>query len=534
MFQVRLDRLIIVFVLFILPQITSANIRLNALFADHMVVQRETIIPVWGWANPGEKVEVQASWGEKEKVVAGKDSTWQVKIKTPEAGGPFQIIIKGKNTIEIKDVLSGDVWLCTGQSNMDFPMRSFINDSREPKYQPLVEYMRNEIATANDPLIRHIEVSRATSIYKKQTNFDGDWVSVNPDDIGKITAVGYFFAKELRKHIDVPIGIVECAWGGTRIQPWISVEAYLSDDSLKAYYENEMLAAKKRIVEMNHENWVDTVYQRKYDEWIANCQTTRKPSRWSNPETSIDMPATLYNGMLSTIIPFAIKGALWYQGESNSHYLADKYETFFTLLVNSWRTEWGQGDFPFYWAQLAADYIPYESEDLGWASINNQFRRCLKLPNTGMAVLCDIGEAKDVHSHNKIDAGKRFALWALQKDYNIKVPAFSGPLYQSHKIIGNKVVITFDHVGSGLMVGNKQYINEAVSVDMPLTWFEITEDNKEWKRGIAKIISKNEIEVYNLNIDNPVAVRYAWSSNPDGANLYNKEGLPAAVFLTEQ
>ena len=196
--------------------------------------------------------------------------------------------------------------------------------------------------------------------------------------------------------------------------------------------------------------------------------------------------------------------------------------------------EWGMGDIPFYWMQLAAFHVPDMRSDVGWATVNDHLRRCMELPNTGMAVLYDIGDAEDVHAHNKIDAGKRLALWALKNDYNIQVPAVSGPLYKSHEIIDNKIEVSFDQVGSGLMAGQKVYLAETYEVDMPLTWFEIAGNDLNWKPAIAKITSENTIEVFHPDIPNPTKVRYAWSSNPDGANLYNKEGLPASVFTTEE
>ena len=530
----KIKSLIVIVVLSILPQLLIANVSLNSLFADHMVVQQKTKIPVWGWADPMEKVLVEASWGAKSEVVTGPDGKWTVYLKTPKAGGPFHIAISGKNKIVLNDVLSGEVWLCSGQSNMDFSMSKFTSDSREVKYQPLVEYIREEVKTANDPWLRHIEVPQTTSLFGKKNNFKGNWRSVNADEIGKITATGYFFAKELRKQLNVPIGIVECSWGGTRIQPWISEEAYKANEDMKSYFEQDRLKAKKRIVEMNAEGYVDTVYQNKLKLWQANKKELRKPYPSGHPEKSKQMPATLYNGMLSSIIPFAVKGVLWYQGESNSHSIENEYEKYFTTLIKSWRAEWGQGNMPFYWAQLASYHVPDERSDNGWAMVNDQLRRTLKLRNTGMAVLYDLGEAKDVHPHNKMDTGKRLALWALRKDYNVKVPVVSGPLYKSHKIVDASIVIKFDQVGSGLMVGYKDLLEKTVPVDSSLTWFEIAAEDGIWKSAKAKIISKNKIEVSNREITEPTKVRYGWSSNPAGANLYNKEGLPASIFTSEE
>ncbi|WP_319481343.1 sialate O-acetylesterase [uncultured Draconibacterium sp.] len=521
--------------IWILPQVISAEVKLNALFANRMVVQQDTEIPMWGWADPMEKITIETSWGEKVETTAKTDSTWRVTLKTPKAGGPFQITVTGKNKIVLEDVLSGEVWLCTGQSNMDFAMEKFVNDAREEKYQPLVEHIRKLVATENDPWIRHIEVPQTTSVFEKKKNFEADWRSVNPEEIGKITATGYFFAKELKRILNVPIGIVECSWGGTRIQPWLSEEAYKSDEELKEYFEHSRTKIKEQIATLGDaESYIDTSYQQKYKAWVDGGKKTNRPYPRTHPLKDKQLQATLHNGMISAIVPFAIKGVVWYQGEGNSHFKEEEYEKYFKLMINSWREEWGQGDFPFYWAQLAAYEVPDERSDNGWAMVNDHLRRGLELPNTGMAVLYDIGEAKDVHPHNKMDAGIRLSMLALKNDYGITELVANGPLYISSKVVGNKMIVEFKDAGKGLMVGNKHLNYPTKEVDEPLSWFEILDENGSWKPAEAKIIAKDKIEVSNPNIDKPVAVRYAWSSNPEGANLYNRNGLPAAVFTTEE
>lgn len=517
-----------------LPQFLIADVTPNAIFSDHMVVQRETEIPVWGWADAGEKVSVTASWGAKSEAVTNADGTWRVDLKTPKAGGPFTITISGKNTIVLNDVLSGEVWLCTGQSNMDFAMSKFVNDAREPQYQPLVEYMRKEIKTADDDWLRHIEVPQTISLDKKLHNFEGNWVSATPGGIEKITATGYFFAKELRKSLDVPVGLVECSWGGTRIQPWISEEGFLADENLKDYYETVKKETYETIEKMDMEDYVDTKYEAELADWEKKGEKGRKPRPAVHPKEDRQAATTLYNGMLNSIIPYKIKGAIWYQGESNALSIPNEYEELLTTLIKSWRADWNQGNFSFYWAQLAACNRDSDEADKGWAVVNNEMRKTLKVANTGMAVLYDIGEAKDIHPHNKMDAGKRLAYWALVKDYNKKIKPFSGPLYESSKSINGKIEVSFNHTGSGLMVGHKHLLNDVVPVKEPLSRFEIIGEDGEWKPAEAKITSKNKIEVWNTSISQPVNVRYAWASNPEGANLYNKEGLPASVFSTEE
>lgn len=535
---VRKAEKVVIFLLLLLSaqQIAHANVSLNALFSDHMVVQRETQIPIWGWADPMEKITIKASWGAEAETVANIDSTWSVYLDTPKGGGPFTLTISGKNEIVLNDVLSGEVWLCGGQSNMDHHLSTYISDAREPQYQPLVEYIRNEITTAIDTLLRTIVVPHKTNIHKQETNFKADWVSVNSKNTGLFSATGYFFAKELRKKLNVPVGLVECARGATRIQPWISEETYMADEEMKTYFMEEMKLAKEKMLIMDAENYVDTIYQRKLKVWEEKGKQGRKPSPEHHPNDGINIPANFYNGMIAAIVPYKIKGAIWYQGEANSTYMTNSYEEYFTTLIKSWRANWKQGDFPFYWAQLSAYRQPNSEplEDCGWASINDQQRRTLKVPNTGMAVTYDIGEAEDIHPHNKMDVGKRLSLWAIKNDYGYKKAVCSGPLYHSHKIKNGTIEILFDQVGSGLMVGKKDLLNETVEDNKPLQRFQIAGTDGKWLWANAVILSKKKIAVFHPDIPVPSAVRYAWSDNPEGANLYNKEGLPASVFTTEE
>ncbi len=510
-----------------------AEVSLNSLFSDHMVVQRETEIPIWGWADAGENITIEASWGEETSVTALEDGTWKAYLKTPKAGGPHKIKVSGKNYIEISDVLSGEVWLCTGQSNMDFSMERFLNNSKEPQYQPLVEHVREEVKTANDNWIRYIEVPQTMSLFEKKKNFKGQWINATPGKTEKISATGYFFAKELREKLNIPIGLIECSWGGTRIQPWLSKETYLEDQNRTEYFEVSRKSAQERIDIIDDENYVDLVYNQKLADWYSSGRKGGAPRpSIHDPRKEKQEPATLYNAMLSAVIPYSIKGAIWYQGESNAVHLPEEYSDYLEAMIKSWRAEWNQGDFSFYWVQLAACIRGNEENDQGWAIVNDQLRRTLSVPNTGMAVLYDIGEGKDIHPHNKMDVGKRLSLWALRNDYNVVTPV-SGPLYKSKAINGSKIEIEFDEVGDGLMVGRKVLLNETYEVSEPLKWFEVKGKDGVWKEAQAKITSKNKIEVWNKEVSNPQHVRYAWTAYPEGANLYNRDGLPAAVFTTE-
>lgn len=530
----RFQLKILILALFGFCQMMNADVKLNSIFSDHMVIQQQVDMPIWGWGNPNEKIEIAGSWGGSSIAIADENGSWKTYLKTPKAGGPFTITITGKNKIVLNDVLSGEVWLCTGQSNMDFRLQQLLKDSKNPKYQPVVERLRKEVTNANDDWLRHIEVSRKTSLYDKQKDFEGKWISAVKDEVKKITATGYFFAKELREKLGVPIGLVECSWGGTRVQPWISEKAYTSNEKLKEFFNLGRKEAQNTIAVMDADTYVDKAYQHKIAKWMQNGEKGRKPKPKSHPNLDNTLPATLYNGMLSSVIPYAIKGAIWYQGESNAVYMPNQYKDFFTTMVTGWRDDWNQGDFPFYWVQLAACKRGDKKTDEGWATVNDQLRKSLELKNTGMAVLHDIGEANDIHPHNKMDVGKRLSYWALSKDYNIKVDAVSGPLYKSFKIEGNKIYVEFSEVEHGLMVANKHLTEKAIQVDEELKWFEIQDSEGNWHQAEAKIISKNKIEVWSKKISSPANVRYAWSANPEGANLYNQQGLPAAVFSSEE
>lgn len=512
-----------------------ADVRMGALFSDGMVIQRETLAPVWGWAEPGEKVRVKTSWGAEGAATAGGDGSWQVMLLTPKAGVGLTMTVSGNNTIKINDVASGEVWFCGGQSNMDFTMQMIAGDAREPEYQPVSDYVKNEIQTANDPLLRHIEVPNNPSPHEKVYDFEGTWKPVTPVNTPAMTATGYFFGRELRKELkNVPIGLLECSWGGTRVQPWISKATYMADPDKAAHYERDMADLKKRSEVWNLEE-AKVKHKAALEKWEADEKKGRRPRMQEDPVRNKQWSAALHNGMVSAVFPYAIKGVIWYQGESNAGYMTEYYEDYFSTLISSWRAEWGRGDFPFYWVQLASYKAPNAEplESDVWASVCDQQRRTLKLPNTGMAVTTDIGEEKDIHPRNKVDVGRRLAFWALAKDYDVKVPAFSGPLYNSHTVAGGKVMIKFSHVGAGLMVGSKNLLDDAVEVDEPLKRFQICGADRVWKWADATITGKDTIEVSHADVPNPTVVRYAWSANPEGANLYNKEGLPASLFTTE-
>jgi sialate O-acetylesterase len=489
-----------------------ADVKPAAIFADDMVLQRETLAPVWGRADAGEKVIVTGSWGESAATTADESGKWSVKLKTPKAGGPYTLTIQGNNTVELKNVLSGEVWFCSGQSNMDWILSQLVKFKAniEPKDRQAAEYIKQEIATAEDGLLRQFTVKKSTSPLKPMDAFSGSWITSSPETNAYFSATAYFFGRELRRQLDVPVALILSAWGGTRVEAWIPAAEFQNDEGMAAYYQSE--ATKLNLSTSDREA----------------TEKGRKPRK-------MDFPSTLFNAMVNPVIPYAVKGAIWYQGESNSDHNTEKYEHNFRTMINAWRMHWGQGDFPFYFAQLANYQNPVTEpvDSDSWASICDQQRRTLSLKNTGMAVLSDIGEASNVHPHNKIDVGKRLALWALKNDYNQKIPVCSGPLYKSHKIKDGKVIIQFDSAGSGLMTGEKTGMADTTATDAPLKHFQICGADRQWKSAEAKIAGSDTVEVWHDEIAEPVEVRYAWASNPKGANLYNKEGLPASIFKTK-
>jgi len=479
--------------------VSWADVVPSALFADHMVIQRDTQAPVWGAADAGEEVTVTGSWGETAVTTADASGKWMVKLKTPAAGGPHTLTIKGNNTVEIKDVLSGEVWFCSGQSNMEWEMHKLAKVSKKrttPEHVPTANYVKKEMETASDTLLRQFTVARSKSPQKPLTTLKGSWLDSSPQNNPGFSGTAYFFGRELRRELNVPIGLIKCAWGGTHIEPWMPAEAFQSNEEMAAYY-----------------------------------QTNQKQA------------SAIFNGMVNPAIPYAIRGTIWYQGESNRDHNTLQYERHFSAMISTWRKLWGQGDFPFYFVQLTnyqgrdrASYDPSEMEPVeynGWPSVCDQQRRTLKVNNTGMAVSSDIGEAFDVHAHNKVDVGKRLALWALKHDYQKQVPVCSGPLYRSHKIDGNQVIIQFDHAGSGLMTGSKTGMEATQETKMPLKYFQICGADRQWKWAQAKITGKDSVTVSHPEVPKPTVVRYAWAMNAKAANLYNKEGLPASIFTTE-
>jgi sialate O-acetylesterase len=632
--------------LFLSVSLASANVTLPKIFTDNMVLQRDVKVPVWGWADKGEKVRVTFA-GKKYSASPDATGKWVVYLVPMAAGGPYEMVIKGKNQLTLKNILMGEVWLCSGQSNMEMPLEGWgkINDYKK------------EIAEANYPNIRLFTVPRKISDKPVKDMESGKWEMCSPSTIPDFSAVAYFFGRNLSKELNVPIGLIHSSWGGTVAETWVSAGAIKtmedfkgalkdlesvdwntlrSDLTLKAKQWDENIT--KNDVGLN-QHWEDP--NLKDDDWqtmnlpqlwesaglpdydgvvwfrheiVLNEQEAAagitlyldmiddsdvsfvngtkvgsimdqynqmrtykvgaallhkgknviavrvidtgggggiwgnaqdlsylssngthslagswkyKPSVKTDPKPDMNVgpnsfPTLLYNGMIYPLLPLAIRGVIWYQGESNAQ-RAYQYQTLFPTLINDWRNQFKEPQMPFFFVQLA-NYKPAlkDPAESDWAELREAQAKTLSLPNTGMAVIIDIGNADDIHPKDKQDVGYRLSLPALKMVYGKDI-VFSGPTYKSMSIEGNKIRLKFENTGSGLVSKDKYgYLKgfAIAGVDKKFVWAKA-------------FIENNEVVVYSEAVANPVAVRYGWADNPDDVNLYNKENLPASPFRTD-
>ncbi len=638
-------RILSVLLFFFLSSIytTKAKVKLPKVFSSNMVLQRDIPIKIWGWADKKEKIII-IFHGDTTNLRADKKGKWQTELKSMPAGGPFELVVKGDNEIVLTNILVGDVWICSGQSNMEFALNS-ANNAKE------------EISNAKFPRIRLFTVRKKTSTKPLEDCNSEGWMVCSPESAPSFSAVGYFFGRKLNNELDVPIGLIHTSWGGTNVETWTSahsieqIEGFEGiENELEEFDEDAMVANLRKKLEAiagplpdedlgmkdgspvwavpntNFNSWkemkipqlwesaglkgldgilwfqkefelepmdllgkieihlgpiddsdityingkeIGRTFQ-KYNEsriYLPDAEAFKVGKNilvvrvedngggggiWGKPEemfvkldnkkiglsgtwkfkvgkgdfsTSFgpnNMPSLLYNGMINLLIPFAIKGAIWYQGESNAN-RAYQYRTLFPNMITNWREEWGQGDFPFFFVQLANFMAPSEEPgESAWAELREAQTMTLSLPNTGMATIIDIGEAGDIHPKNKQDVGRRLALSALKIAYNQDV-VYSGPTFKEMKIDRNFAIISFDNIGSGLYIKDKYgYVNgfTVAGKDKVFHWAKVH-------------ISGDKIIVTCDDVDKPVAVRYGWANNPDDLNLYNLEGLPAVPFRTD-
>ncbi len=488
----------------------TAPVRLPGVFSDHMVVQRGTEVPVWGWTEPGARVTVQMG-SARAVTEATEGGRFQVCLPPQEAGGPRTLTVTSENTVWVRDVLVGDVWICSGQSNMAWPVSRAANAEKE-------------IARATYPHLRLFTVKR-TAAAKPEANCQGSWARCGPETVGGFSAVGYFFGRALRKHLDVPVGLVNTSWGGTPSEAWTSPKTVKRVDAFDPIVKrwNEQIAAYPE----QKAKWETTKADRlaKWKEAAAKAKAAgKKPPRRPRPprDPTLDphRPSVLFNGMIAPLLPMRIRGAIWYQGESNAG-RAYQYRTIFPAMIRDWRARWGQGDFPFLFVQLA-NFKKRQDQpgDSAWAELREAQAMALDLPNTAQAVIIDIGEAGNIHPKNKQDVGKRLALAARAVAYGEDVTC-SGPMYKSMKVEDGKVRLAFDHTDGGLVAGGGG----------PLKGFAVAGKDKTWHWAHAEI-DGDTVVVSCKDVADPLAVRYAWADNPE-CNLTNQAGLPASPFRTD-
>jgi len=489
---------------------SRAELRLPAIIGDHMVLQQKLANPIWGWDTPGTKVTVTFG-GQVKTGEAGPDGKWTVKLDPlPANEQPQTLTVTGTSKREVQDVLVGEVWMCSGQSNMGFTLAGDWNGDLEA-------------AASRLPNLRLIKVPQVGT-QELQDDFKGEWRPSTPESARNFSAVGFFYGRYLHQILGVPVGLIDNAWGGSAAEAWVrreslekdprfarlmestaKREAYLESDAARTNYEAQLVRWRRAV-------------ERARAAQKATPRRPASPQQWLKGNAR---PGNIFAGVLYPTLGYGIKGVIWYQGESNAG-RAYEYADLFPFLIQQWRKEWHQGDFPFYWVQLA-DFRAEKPEpgESDWAELREAQTKTLKLPNTGQAVIIDLGEGKDIHPKNKRDVAARLVRWALVKDYGMDFP-YRSPEFKSMEIEGNKITLRFDCFGSGLRTFD---VNEAIG-------FAVCGENKVWHWAKGTVKGADEVEITCDAVEKPIAVRYAWADNPV-CNLFSKEGLPVTPFRTD-
>ncbi|WP_269522155.1 sialate O-acetylesterase [Coraliomargarita parva] len=479
-----------------------SGLSLPSIFSDHMVLQRDQRNPVWGQAAPGDRITVSIQEQHYE-VVAGDDGKWRIWLEPMPAGGPFTLEVKGGTTIQFTDVLVGEVWFCSGQSNMQWA----VGNSNDADV---------EVASANYPQIRLLTVPMVGR-QEPQENFKGEWKVCSPESVKWFSGVGYFFGRRIYNALNVPVGLIDNSWGGSAAEAWIPRNVLAEDaryaDLLQEWDERtrgytDVLHAEKKAV---------------YQAWVDAGKPEPKQKAPRDPRYAQHRPGNIYNGMLYPTLGYGIRGVIWYQGETNAAY-PENYTDLMTKLIDNWRTVWGQGDFPFYWVQLA-DFKDESSEpqDHEWSYLREAQTMTLdRLDHVGQAVAIDVGEGREIHPRNKQVVANRLARLALSNDYGFKM-ASQSPRYRDVAFQDSTALVHFDYINKGLYAFDTSEV----------LGFTIAGNDMKFVKAEAAIAGKDTVKVWSEAVPDPVAVRYAWAANPV-CNLYDRNGLPVTPFRTDQ
>lgn len=504
--------------LLLAPNLLFAELSVPHFFSDHMILQRERAAAIWGKANAGAEVTVSFK-GKSSSTQVGADGKWRAQVETgaADAKGAVLTISAGKQKIEIQDVLVGEVWFASGQSNMFYTM------NRSPEYASL-------IAESNLPALRMFNAPLVTAA-DNQEDIDGLWKVATPETVPDYSAVAFFFARKLHLELGIPVGVIKSAWGGKPVETFTSREALNTLPGTK-----ELVDAMLKDEASYEQAKADAAYATKLEQWKATMAAAKgksaeerkrlpkKPDVPKRPLLTEGKPGVLFAAMIHPFVGYTMRGAIWYQGEGNAKPGAVPYDQTLPLMINDWRKRWAD-EFSFYYVQLASYHAP--STEPGtpdpWALCQDRMRLVLgTTPKTGMAITNDVGEANDIHPKNKKDPGERLARWALAKDYG-KELIYSGPLFKSSAVQDGTIRVTFEQSGVGLKSRDGGALKR----------FEIAGADKVWKWAEARIDGADSVIVSSAEVKVPVAVRYAWAANPEGANLINSDGLPASLFRTD-
>ncbi len=483
------------------PGFGLCEARLPGILSSHMVLQRDKPIHVWGWSAPGEKVSVEMH-GARRDATGDNLGNWSVFLPPESAGGPYQLNIAAANKIVLDDVLIGDVWFASGQSNMEMPLKGFDG--------AVLKNSADEIAHANQPQIRLLHIPNKAADFPLP-NSPASWTVCSPETAADFSAVAYFFGRELNAHEHVPIGLIDSSWGGTVAEAWVSLQSIAADAALMPVF-----ATRAAMMQEQAEAAEIVASERRQDAADRKAGRTPKNHPW-RPDPASWAPAALYNGMVAPAVPYAVKGVIWYQGESNSRpAFAPMYSRIFQALIADWRARWHEGDFPFLFVQIANFKSgPHEA----WPAIREAQRRSLSVANTAMAVTIDVGDPDNVHPADKQTVGARLALAARALAYGESVE-YSGPLFRQAVPEGDGMRVWFDHASDGL-----------VAKGGDLQGFEIAGDDGRFVPATARVDGKTVV-VSGAGVAGAKYVRYGWANAPV-VNLFNGAGLPASPFTSE-